>query len=451
MAAFVLGAWLVVRVQDNAARARALPFSQVRWQSSGVSTPLRSRVADRLRGTLVRPGRRPGLRTAKSTVAAVLAYVLAQRLHTGQQPMLAPLTALLVIQLTMYETLTSGLQRIASVLVGVLVAVAVASFVGLTWWSLGAVIAVSLVIGRLLRLGSQLLEVPISAMLVLAVGGAQDAAAGRARVYETLIGAVAGVVVNVIIAPPLHLQPADAAVRDLADRMARFLRDLSGAVRVEWSRGAALHWLNEARSLGSEVAHADRTLARAEQSTRFNPRRVAARETLPRLRVGLTGLEHAQVTLRSVCRSLLDRTFFVPQEEEATVYDDATRAALSDVLHAAADAIRRVIPVTSALGPADAARDEVGDALVELVRRRDRLRELLFVVPHSDAAAWQQHGALLADLDRLRVEVEAAVRPPQGEWQPPTVVDRPREVVRRLLDTRVSGAKERRHRRGGRR
>jgi len=412
-----------------------------------VPTPLRIRVAGHLRETLVRPGRRPGLRTAKSTLAAVLSYVVAQRLHTSAQPILAPLTALLIVQLTMYETLTSGLQRIASVLVGVLVAVAVAAFVGLTWWSLGGVITVSLIIGRLLRLGSQLLEVPISAMLVLAVGGAADATAGRARVYETLIGAASGVVVNAIIAPPLYVQPADAAVRDLADRMASLLRDLSGQLRAGWSRAAALHWLDEARALGSEVGHADRTLARAEQSTRFNPRRAQAREALPRLRVGLTGLEHCQVTLRSLCRSLLDRTFFVAPEEEATVYDRTTRAALGEVFEAAADGIRLVIPVTSALGPADAARDEVAKALNELVRRRDHLRELLSVVPQSDEAAWQQHGALLADVDRLRVEVEAAVRLPGGEWHPPPVIERPRQAVRHFLDARVTGARERRRRR----
>ena len=45
-------------------------------------------------------------------------------------------------------------------------------------------VAVSLVVGQLLRLGPHLLEVPISAMLVLAVGGADAegaAAAGCTR------------------------------------------------------------------------------------------------------------------------------------------------------------------------------------------------------------------------------------------------------------------------------
>ena len=126
-------------------------------------SPSASDLVRQMRSVLFRRGRRPGLRTAKTTIAAVLSFVGAQRLGTSPQPVLAPLTALLVVQLTMYETLTSGLQRVASVVAGVLTAVGVATYVGLTWWSLGAVVAASLVIGRLLRLGPQLLEVPISA------------------------------------------------------------------------------------------------------------------------------------------------------------------------------------------------------------------------------------------------------------------------------------------------
>src|SRR5215212_10040434 len=120
---------------------------------------------------LARWGRVPGLRTAKATLAAVLAYVAADALNTSEAPILAPLTALLVVQLTVYETVAQGVQRIFSVLTGVLVALAIAAVVGLSWWSLGAVVAVALVVGQLLRLGPHTVEVPISAMLVLAVGG----------------------------------------------------------------------------------------------------------------------------------------------------------------------------------------------------------------------------------------------------------------------------------------
>jgi uncharacterized membrane protein YgaE (UPF0421/DUF939 family) len=120
-----------------------------------------------------------GVRTVKTTVAAVAAYLVALPLSDNPRPVLAPLTALLVVQLTLYDTLRRGMRRVVSVLVGVLVAVVLSSWVGLTWWSLAIAVGGSLVLGRLLRLGDEVSEVPISAMLVLAVGGADSAAEGR--------------------------------------------------------------------------------------------------------------------------------------------------------------------------------------------------------------------------------------------------------------------------------
>ncbi len=407
-------------------------------------SPRTSDIVRRVRASLFRRGRRPGLRTAKTTLAAVLSFVAAQQLGTSPEPMLAPLTALLVVQLTMYETVASGLQRVASVLAGVLIAVGVAEYVGLSWWSLGAVVAASLIIGRLLRLGGQLLEVPISAMLVLSVGGTHGAA--RERVYETLIGAAVGVAVNAVIAAPLYVQPAGDALGELAERMATFLRRLADQLRAGWSREAADRMLDEARRLGDEVARADRALARAEQSVKFNPRGGRARDVQPRLRIGLTGLEHTQVTIRSLCRALLDRTYFVPTEEASTVYDRAIRGALGQVLDAAADALGHASGLTSGTESPGDARIEVEGRLAELLLRRDRLADLLVDETGADRAVWQQHGALLADLDRLRVEVEAAVRPPEQVWHPPSVSERQRRLLRKAVEAGRLSAALRRHR-----
>jgi len=407
-------------------------------------SPSATDLVRQMGSVLFRRGRRPGLRTAKTTLAAVLSFVVAQRLGTSPQPVLAPLTALLVVQLTMYETVASGLQRVASVVAGVLIAVGVATYVGLTWWSLGAVVAASLVIGRLLRLGPHLLEVPISAMLVLAVGGAEGAALDR--VYETLVGAAVGVTVNVVIAAPLYVQPASDAISELADRMATFLRRLADQLGVGWSRESADRMLNEARRLGDEVDHADWTLARAQDSARFNPRVAQAREALPRLRTGLTGLEHTYLTIRNLCRSLLDRTYFVPSEQAETVYDAQVRGMLAQVLEAAADAIGHVSAVTSGSDAQDTARTEVDRRLVELHHRRDRLAELLHEESSADRAVWQQHGALLTALDRMRIEVEAAVRPPEQAWRPPPVIDRQRRALWRIRAAARQSAERRRRR-----
>jgi hypothetical protein len=384
------------------------------------------------RARLLRRGRPPGLRTSKTVLAAVLAFVVATALHTSAQPILAPLTALLVVQLTMHETLAHGWERILSVTAGVSVAAVFAHVVGLNWWSLGAVVAVSLIAGRLLRLGPHLPEVAISAMLVLAVGGGEPAAAER--IVETLIGAAVGIIVNLVIAPPLYLQPAGDAVAELADRMGRHCTDLAAALRGTWTRDAADHHLGHARNLGREVSRAEQQLARVEQSARLNPRARQVGHAQPRLRTALTALEHAQIGLRNLSRALLDRTYYLPPDIAEQAYPPPAREALAAVLDAVAAAIHAVAPMAAGNRPEHpAGADTVVNHLADVEHRTEHLAALLHVDPHVDPAAWQQHGALLAAIDRLRVEIDAAVRPPGTTWRPVPLGGRPGATVRRGL------------------
>src|SRR3954469_8711608 len=121
--------------------------------------------------------------------------------------------------------------------------------------------------------------------------------------------------------------------------MARCSRSLAEAVCGEWSRETALAELTQARLRGEEVARADGNLVRTEESARLNPRGRVARGAQPRLRGTLTALEHLQVVLRDLARTLLDRTFFVPEHEASAAYTPEARAALAHVLDALATAL----------------------------------------------------------------------------------------------------------------
>jgi uncharacterized membrane protein YccC len=389
-------------------------------------------VRARLR-EFARREREPAMLTIKIVLACMLSFALAEALDTSDAPVLAPLTALLVVQVTMQETVTMGMERIVSVVAGVVLAVLIAGVVGLTWWSLGLVVGLGVVAGRLLRLGPHLPEVAISAMLVLAVGGARSAAWGR--IVETLVGAVVGVLVNLLLAPPVFVQPAGDAIAELAERLARFCRDLADAVERDWSRGTAQAFLNTARELGAAVARADRQLCRAEESAKLNPRGRLARDAEPRLRTTLGALERVQVGLRNVARTLLDRTFFVPEEEQDRPYSPAARAALADVLRTVAVALDNVVEVTAQRSTSPDTVERIVAHLEALEDARHRLANALLVDPHTDPAAWAQNGALLDAVDRLRVELTTALHPPETPWPPPLLAD-PRRVVSRALRRR---------------
>lgn len=386
--------------------------------------------ADHLRSTLFRRGRTPGLRTAKVTLAVVAAYLLAEVLHLSEHPIVAPLVALLVVQLTLYQSIVHGLGRVGGVLAGVAVAVLVAHFVGLTWWSLGAVVAGSIAVGKVLRLGPHLFEAPISAMLLLEVGG--GGTLGLARVEEAILGALVGVAVSMLVAPPLYLQPAGAAIGELAERMSRFAAGFGAGILEPWSRHAADHWMGQARAVADEVNRAELTVARAEEAARLNPRGRIGRDAHPRFRAALTALERCHLTLRTLARAVLDRTYFVPAGEQATAYTPAQRAALGELLATAAGAIKAVAPIATGGEAADAARLLAEEHLGALDERRTQLAGVLAVDPLVDEAAWSQHGSLLAAVDRLRVEIAAAAR----EVETPTQPEGPlAKQVRRWVDS----------------
>jgi uncharacterized membrane protein YgaE (UPF0421/DUF939 family) len=94
------------------------------------------------------------------TTAAVLSYLLTLTWTSGATDLTAPLTTLLVMQASAFSTLKMGAVRVGAVLAGVLIATLVSIWIGLTWWSLGAVIAASLVAAKILRLGEHAMETP---------------------------------------------------------------------------------------------------------------------------------------------------------------------------------------------------------------------------------------------------------------------------------------------------
>ncbi|HEU4397162.1 MAG TPA: aromatic acid exporter family protein, partial [Actinomycetota bacterium] len=350
----------------------------------------------------------PGLRTAKTTLAAVISWELARRLLGESLPLLAPLTALLVTQLTVVETVTGSLQRVGSVVVGVLLAVLLADLLGLQWWSVGLVVFASLAVGQVLRLGEHRIEVPISALLVLAVGGQSGAA--RTRVLETLIGAAVGVAVNVVVAPPVYVQSAGDAIAELAETMARLLKDAGDELARGWSGEDAYDRLQEARELEGPLGRARHALARAEDSLRLNPRRRRIGDPSSDLQAALTTLEHSVILVRGLFRSLVDLDTVTGGKGP----DPALRADLAGLLDETAGAVRAFGELVSANLPGPPANEApLRRALGRAKASRDKVATGMAAGPRDLPGAWQVHGHLLANVDRLLIEID-----PEGQTWP---------------------------------
>ncbi|MET9437127.1 aromatic acid exporter family protein [Streptomyces sp. NPDC006551] len=354
-------------------------------------------------GLLARRKEPAVVQTLRSTAAATIAYVVALQLSSEPAPLTAPLTALLVVQVTLYSTLTTGIRRVNSVVVGVLIAIAFSVLVGLTWWSLGLVILAALVVGRFVRVDEFVPEVAISAMLVLGVTQVADTAWDR--VLETLIGAVVGLLFNVLLVPPVWVETAGESIEDLARRMRQLLlgigEELTSPIPVE--RAAAR--LHEARRLDNDIADVDAALRQAEDSLRLNPR---VKEGLLHrivLRTGLDTLEICAVVLRVLARTLTD---LAKEREEEDLFPQEVGPALEELLAHVADTLVSfgVLVTTRVSESADAAEERLTGELLAARAVRDNAAELLLRVVQREPRQWQLYGALLAEVDRILDELD---------------------------------------------
>lgn len=344
------------------------------------------------------------LRAMRLAGAAVAAYVVAELLLEDTVPVIAALTALLVVEVTLFDIVTSGVQRVVSVVCGVLLAVGFSALVGISWWSLGVLVAIAILVGQLLRLGPHLVEVPISAMLVLAVGGEETVATDR--IVETLIGAAVGVAVNIVFPPRIRADTAAEAVGGFADQIAALLTTAAGELADGITTDEADRWLEESRRLSRHVPRIDRALAQAEQSRRLNPRALAHRDTAAVLRGGLESLEHSSVAVRSMFRSIADGVRDHPQPDGNAA--EAVRGAFATLLHELSLAVRSYgdlvrAEVADSTGPAEAA---AAVALTALRETRARVIELRLVEHREDLATWELNEALLETVDRVLAELD---------------------------------------------
>jgi hypothetical protein len=389
-----------------------------------------------------RRGRSAFFRAARLTGAAVAAYLVAEAVGLDDPPpLVAALTALLVVQATASSTLSSGVERVLSVVAGVALATGFSALVGLTWWSLGILVAASIVVGQLLRLGPNLIEVPISAMLVLGVGyaaGAQEL--GLSRAVETLLGAAVGVLVNVIFPPAVRSRYAGQAVQRLAEEIAALLDEAAEGMgggpagpagratdsgnffptgtgwfsipsvdRSSGDRGltpdATRRWLDDARRLNRHVPRVDRALIHAEESRRLNVRALSTPESTRSLRGGLEALEVCSVAVRTVFRALDD---WVREGVAATADVVATRTACAELMGDVAAVVRAFGAVLRA-EVEDAATAEQADLTKTLDRlraERERYAEVLYADPREHPDLWELTGSLLVLIDRMLLELD---------------------------------------------
>ena len=331
--------------------------------------------------------RLPVLQVVKMAVAVALAWIGSQLLLPNELPIFAAIAALLVVQPSVNQTLGRAIERTAGVIGGVIIASTIGFFLGQSSWVVLGTIVVSILVAWALRLSPvSASQIPISAMLVLALGSTTPGYA-LDRILETFIGAGIALIINALIVPPVLIAPARDAVGLLAREVADTFERIAQALRTPQSPVDLMELMIKARLLRPMLVKAEKAIAQAEESLMLNPRKA-------KLRLALDADHEMIGRLPTLVTRAIGMTRALHDHYDASLQFEPSVQAFSEELARAAHDLRLL------------ARAE-GDLTVapELPAREvlALTAPLRIVTPHPDH--WILIGSLMEDLRRVREEI----------------------------------------------
>lgn len=346
--------------------------------------------------------------TLKTALACAVAWVLAKHLIYHGSPqvhaVLAPVAVLITMQVTIYQTFRRGLQQVAAVVLGVLAALALANYIELTWYTLSILVVLALIIGRTLRLGTQVNQVATTSLLVYSLGRGY----GFERVWDTLLGAGVGIVANAAVAPPTYSDTAAKELADLADDLAQLCRDVAKALGAgTWSAPDARKWLDRSRALFGDSQDTEDVADQAEEAVRYHPRRSALEAEVNRVDQAAICLSHVAAQLNGLLRGLYDLANGNRGLPATTEVPKALGILLLDVGRALNRFGRLQIP--------DRESRQVLEELKVILTAADdhqltAIEDMLPMGAHA-VERWSVHGALLDDVRRMLYELDPVAGP----------------------------------------
>ena len=227
---------------------------------------------------------------AKAALAVGVAWLIAPHMPgvTNDYPYYAPFGALISMYPTLMTSVRSGLQTLLGLAVGVGLAALVLLTVGPSLWSIIAVVGIGVLVSGTGWFGIGREYIPMAALFVLIIGGADAEDYSLGYVTQTAVGVVVGLLVNLIIPPAPLVSDAAARIDAFQQRLAAHLDDIATALTEKWPPERD-GWMQDAGALAETSRSLRDALAEADESRRGNPRAWRGRAD--------TSAEHARLEL----------------------------------------------------------------------------------------------------------------------------------------------------------
>lgn len=185
---------------------------------------------------------------------------------------LSPWTALLTVHATVHRSLSRGVQTTVASSIGVGLSFLIGYFLGVGILTFALALLVGVAAARISWIRDEGVAIATTAIFIFGSGFDEQAPLLDDRILEVAVGVAAGVVVNLLIVPPLGDKQAARYVDSLNERMGGVLASISEEFSDDWSTDKAEAWFKETESMSQELDSAWAVVRFARESHRANPR-----------------------------------------------------------------------------------------------------------------------------------------------------------------------------------
>lgn len=222
--------------------------------------------------------RRPELLTdvlqiVKATVAGTAAWWISLTLLGSSMPFLAPWTALLTVHATVHRSFSRGVQTTAASTIGVALSFVIGYYLGVHLWTFALALVVGLAASRLSWIREEGVAIATTAVFILSSGFDDQAPLLDERILQVGVGVATGIVVNLLVLPPLRDRQAGRYIDSINRRIGGVLISMAEDLADSWDIDRADAWFAESDSIRDELRSAWAVVRFARESRRMNPRR----------------------------------------------------------------------------------------------------------------------------------------------------------------------------------
>ena len=241
-----------------------------------------------------------------TALAACTAWVAAILLGISA-PVPAAAGAVITVALSLNRSMRTGLSLVGATAAALVVAFALYQWWGLHVWTVGVLVVISLIIGRMMRLGPEgSLQIPVTALFVYFMGEALTNDVIVTRIVATLLGVAIGLVFSFIAHPERPEERVTERLSEIGGRLGTLLSAMGDVSGDRLTRRQATEWLTEARTLGVETRHLGEEIEELGLGRRFSvgSERAVGRAILEQFSL----LQQTSDHVNSIARGLFDAT-----------------------------------------------------------------------------------------------------------------------------------------------